>query len=122
MGKTYLFECGLCHYRVKTSGGMDAGVDCDVQTVVCRDCRELFDVYTRVRRLSSPMGKFKLLNLEIPPAALVGSPARKKDWEKLSPACPRSGKHRVEAWRDPGRCPRCGNYMGKNGLAFRVWD
>jgi hypothetical protein len=122
MGKTYLFECGLCHYRVKISGGMDAGVDCDVQTVVCRDCRELYDVYTRVRRLSSPTGKFKLLNPEIPPAALKGSPARKKDWQKMSPTCPLSGKHRVEAWRDPGRCPRCGSFLEKSGLPFRVWD
>ena len=122
MGKTYLFECGLCHYRVKISGGTDAGVDCDVQTVVCRDCRELFDVYTRVRRQSSPVGKFRALNPEIPPAALTGSPARKKDWQKLLPMCPMEGKLRVEPWRDPGRCPRCGNYLEKNGIPFRVWD
>ena len=81
MGKTYLYECGLCHYRVKVSGGTDAGVDCDVQTVVCRDCRELFDVFTRVRRQSTPVGKFKAFGAEIPPAALRGSPARKKDWQ-----------------------------------------
>lgn len=122
MGKTYLFECGLCHYRVKVSGGSDAGVDCDVQTVVCLDCRELFDVFTRVRRRSNPVGKFQALNPEIPPAALKGSPARKKDWEKPAPACPMEEKHRVETWRDPGRCPRCGNYLEKNGLPFRVWD
>ena len=122
MGKTYLFECGLCHYRVKVSGGRDAGVDCDVQTVVCRDCRELFDVFTRVRRQSAPFGKFKALSVEIPPAALKGSPARKKDWQSHQPTCPVEGKHRVETWRDPGRCPRCGNYLEKNGLPFRVWD
>ena len=122
MGKTYLFECGLCHYRVKVSGGMDAGVDCELQTVACRDCKELFDVYTKVRRLSSPVGKFKTVNPEIPPAALAGSPARKKDWEQKPLACPRQGKHRVEPWREPGRCPRCGNFLEKNGMAFRVWD
>jgi hypothetical protein len=122
MGKTYLFECGLCHYRVKVSGGADAGVDCYVQTVVCLDCRELFDVFTRVRRQSNPVGKFRVLNLEIPPAALTGSPARKKGWQKFDPTCPFEGKHRVQVWRDPGRCPRCGNYLEKSGLPFRVWD
>jgi hypothetical protein len=122
MGKTYLFECGLCHYRVKVSGGADAGVDCEIQTVVCRDCRELFDIFTRVRRQSTPFGKFKALNPEIPPAALVGSPARRKGWQKPPPACPREAKHRIEPWNDPGRCPRCGNYLEKSGLPFRVWD
>jgi hypothetical protein len=122
MGKTYLFECGLCHYRVKVSGGADAGVDCEVQTVACRDCRELYDVFTRVRRQSTPVGKFKTLNPEIPPAALIGSPARRKGWQKNPLACPREPKHRIESWNDPGRCPRCGNYLEKSGLPFRVWD
>jgi len=126
MGKTYLFECGLCHYQVKVSGGTAAGVDCDIQTVVCRDCRELFDVFTRVRRQSSPVGKFRALHPEIPPAALKGSPARGKPWEESELACPmerdRHHKHRVEEWKDPGRCPRCGSYLEKNGLPFRVWD
>jgi hypothetical protein len=125
MGKTYLFECGLCHYRVKVSGGSDAGVDCHTQTLLCHDCRELFDVFTRVRRQSSPVGKFQALHPEIPPAALAGSPARKKSWEAAGLTCPMEHdriKHRVEAWKDPGRCPRCGSFMEKNGVAFRVWD
>jgi hypothetical protein len=122
MGKTYHFECGLCHYRVNVSGGTAAGVDCEVQTVVCRDCRELYDIFTRVRRQSTPVGKFKAVHPEIPPAALAGSPARTRDWQKPPVTCPRESKHRVELWNDPGRCPRCGNYLEKNGLAFRVWD
>ena len=125
MGKTYLFECGLCHYRVKVSGGSDAGVDCHTQTLLCHDCRELFDVFTRVRRQSSPVGKFQALHPEIPPAALAGSPARKKSWEAAGLTCPMEHdqiKHRVEAWKSPGRCPRCGSFMEKMGMAFRVWD
>jgi len=122
MGKTYLFECGLCHYRVKISGGVDAGLDCDVQTVVCRDCKELFDAFTRVRRQSSPVGKFREAYPEIPPAALAGSPARERDWQKPALACPLNPKHVVEAWKDPGRCPRCGNFLEKSGMPFRAWD
>ena len=122
MGKTYVFECGLCHYRVKVSGGADSGLDCEVQTIACRDCRELFDVFTRVRRQAAAVGKFKPKHLEIPPVALPGSPASKIGWQKFELACPLEKKHRVEPWNDPGRCPRCGNYLEKNGLPFRIWD
>ena len=73
MGKTYVFECGLCHYRAKVSGGADSGVDCEVQTIACRDCRELFDVFRRARGQAAPVGKFKSGSPEIPPVALPGS-------------------------------------------------
>ena len=52
VGRTYQFECPYCQYRAKVSGGADSGVHCEVQTVVCRDCRELIDVFTKVRRLA----------------------------------------------------------------------
>lgn len=122
MGKTYVYECGLCHYRVKVSGGADSGLDCEVQTIACRDCRELFDVFMRVRRQAATAGRFKSRHLEIPPVALSGSPARQAGWQKFELACPVDVKHHVEAWNDPARCPRCGNYLEKNGFPFRVWD
>jgi hypothetical protein len=122
MGKTYVFECGLCHYRAKISGGGDSGVDCEVQTIACRDCRELFDVFRRARRQSAPAAKFKPSHPEIPPVALPGSPARANGWQEFKLACPVNRKHLVEPWNDPGRCPRCGNYLEKNGLPFRLWD
>lgn len=122
MGKTYVFECGLCHYRAQVSGGADSGVDCNVQTVVCLDCRELFDVFTKVRRMASPAGKFKPKLPEIPPAALPGSPAHETGWANFKPACPRNPKHSVESWQAPARCPHCGNFMEKNGIPFRLWD
>lgn len=123
MGKTYKFECGLCHYRAKVSGGADSGVDCEIQTVVCHECRELSDAFTRVRRQASAFGKFKPTHPEIPPGALPGSSAHRQDgWQKFKPACPANPKHRVEPWNDPGRCPRCGNFMEKEGLPYRMWD
>jgi hypothetical protein len=122
MGKTYAFECGLCHYRVQVSGGAHSGVDCEVRTVVCRDCRELFDVFTRVRRQAAPVGKFKSRQAEIPPVALPGSPARQVGWQHLKLSCPVNGKHLVDPWNDPGRCPRCGNFMEKNGFPIKIWD
>ena len=126
VGKTYHFECPYCHYRAKISGGADSGVHCEVQTVVCRDCRELMDVFTRVRRRegAETVKKFPgFFRPEIPPVVLRdGSPAGRLVWQKFAPACPMEPKHIVEAWKDPGRCPRCGNFMEKNGLPFRLWD
>ena len=60
---------------------------------------------------------------EIPPVILHdGSKSRHLVWQKFKPACPVDTKHFVEPWKDPGRCPRCGNFMEKNGLPFRLWD
>jgi hypothetical protein len=128
VGRTYLFECSYCQYRAKVSGGADSGVHCEVQTVVCRDCRELMDVFTKVRRLadgsSSAPEKFPgFFRPEIPPVVLSGGTAgRRWFWEKCKLSCPVKPKHFVEAWNDPGRCPRCGNFMEKNGFPFRRWD
>ena len=133
MGRTYIFECPQCQYRTQVSGGADSGVHCRVQTVICRDCRELYDVLIRVRRRAgAPLkaGKFPGFDRpEIPPVVLrEGSVNPKREqpaplvWQDLALACPRWPKHFVEPWNDPGRCPRCGNFLEKNGLPFRLWD
>jgi hypothetical protein len=133
VGKTFQFECPQCQYRAKISGGADSGLDCDVQTIVCRSCRELFDVFTRVRRVAGEKEfprKFSAFNRpEIPTVILReslfanrrGAP-RKFEWRKLKLQCPVEPKHFVEAWKNPGRCPRCGNFLEQNGFAFRLWD
>jgi hypothetical protein len=66
---------------------------------------------------------------EIPPVVLRGSSVNPKRgqprplvWRKFKLACPVEPKHFVEAWNDPGRCPRCGNFLEKSGLPFRLWD
>jgi hypothetical protein len=126
MGRTYHFECPQCHYHAKISGGADGGVHCEVQTVACRDCRELFDVFTRKREAADAPVKIKFpafFGPEIPPVILrdkAKAPCR--DWRKFRLACPVGARHFVELWKDPGRCPRCGNFMEKNGLPFRLWE
>ena len=50
MGRTFRFHCTQCQYHADISGGVDSGLNCDVQTILCRECRELYDVFTRVRR------------------------------------------------------------------------
>ena len=134
MGKTFHFECPWCQYRANLSGGPDSGVHCEVQTVVCRDCRELYDVPTRVRRREpekeiAPGNYFRALRPEIPPVVLrngsfhaLNTPLRPLVWQQFRLECPVNPRHFVEAWKDPGRCPRCGNFLEKNGWPFRIWE
>lgn len=133
MGRTYLFECPQCHYRARISGGADGGRHCEVQTVVCRDCRELFDVVTREHRREGEDGRpVKFPGFQWPdiPTIVLGessvSPAKaprpRLIWRNRELSCRVDEKHFVEAWSDPGRCPHCGNFMEKTGRPFRVWD
>lgn len=139
VGRTYHFECPHCQYRARVSGGADDGINCAVQTIACHDCREIFDVFTRLRRRNSgaQAGRKKTFpeDIPIPPMMLVQQVYREFEagprprvsppatfWEKLKPACPVSERHRIEPWNDPGRCPRCGNFMEKNGYPYRMWD
>ena len=132
VGRTYIFECPQCQYRATVSGGADSGVHCAIQTVVCRDCRDLFDVFTRQRRRVDAVEVIKFPSFyrpEIPPVILRDSSVNPKrgqpcplEWRTFKLACPVGSKHFVEPWNNPGRCPRCGNFMGKNGLPLRLWD
>src|SRR4051812_7594961 len=49
MGKSYWFECARCGYRAKVAGRGDRGLNFFVQTIVCRDCRQLYDAVTRLK-------------------------------------------------------------------------
>ena len=132
VGKTYQFECPLCQYHAKGSGGADAGLHCEIQTVSCRDCRQLYDVYIQVRRRAGAVEKIKFPGFfrpEIPPVILRQSTSRpstekspKLVWQKFLQMCPVDEKHIVETWKDPGRCPRCRCYMDKSGFPFRIWE
>jgi hypothetical protein len=132
VGKTYFFECPLCQYRVKVSGGADSGRHCEIQTVICRDCRELYDVFTRQRRRKDAANVVKFPGFYRPeiPAVVLGqssinpskAPPAPLVWQDSKLACPVAPEHIVEPWNDPGRCPRCGNYLEKNGFPYRTWD
>src|SRR5438046_6851245 len=49
MGRSYWFECSKCGYRAKVSGGEDRGLHFFVQTIACRDCKQLYDAVIRLR-------------------------------------------------------------------------
>ena len=137
MGRSYWFECSKCGYRTKVSGGADRGLNFFVQTILCRDCRELYDAVTRLKvPASGPEQSFSAssriawerLQLKVAPsfmAVLNRLPAKgvkQFRWLDFKFKCPVSTFHRVQGWHDPGKCPRCGAYLEKNAVPYRLWD
>jgi hypothetical protein len=138
MGKSYWFECSRCGYRAKVAGRADDGLNVSVQTILCEDCKELYDAVTRLRILNGSQPALRgILNNASTALQTAGKPPPASDWalnrlrytgEKISdwlkfPAkCPVSLSHRVRLWNDPDKCPRCGIYLEKGALAYRIWD
>jgi ribosomal protein S27AE len=120
MGRSYQFDCSKCGYRAKVAGRADRGLDFFVQTIACHDCKALFDMVTRLKvpdeekeqGLLPPAfrrNKFFLFqrNTSVPP-----------DFETVLNRLP----YRVRAWNDPDKCPRCGVYMDRSALPYRIWE
>jgi hypothetical protein len=136
MGRSYLFECPKCSYQASVSGGADSGFEFSVQTTACRDCKTLFDSVVRLRvpdpgpKIPSEFQRLRWRKAqpEIPPSLetvlnrLLPVGLRNFKWIAFKIRCPVSVAHRVQVWKEPGKCPRCGTYMEKNALPFRHWD
>jgi hypothetical protein len=140
MGRSYWFECPKCGYRAKVSGRADRGVSFCVQTILCRDCKELYDAVTRLKvpEESSLLGNSGALhkakfsrarrNIHPPPtfqSALSRLPlagVKRTGWLPFKLQCPVSALHRVRSWNDPDQCPKCGVFLEKGGLPYRLWD
>ncbi len=141
MGRTYLFECAKCGYRARISGGPDRGFHFAVQTILCHECRELYDAVTAMKvavpRMLGSGGMLKtarsfslgaLKAPSAPPAfaaVLNRLPLRgvkRTRWVKFKSACPVAPGHRVREWNRPDKCPKCGVYLEQNALPFRIWD
>ena len=140
MGRSYWFECPKCGYRAKVSGRAERGLSFFVQTILCRDCRELHESVTRLRVPDESGGwgnlgglrQTRLLKahprLTAPPsfqAVLNRLPAagvRRFKWLAFKLQCPVSAIHRVRSWNDPDRCPKCDVFLEKSALPYRLWD
>lgn len=142
MGKSYWFECGRCGYRAKVAGRADEGLHLSVQTILCQDCKELYDAVTRIRILDGsqpalhgtlcvpapgPTTELKSQSMKAPSFSWALNRLRYtgekiSDWLKFPLKCPVSALHRIRVWTDPDKCPRCGIYLERAPLAFRVWD
>jgi hypothetical protein len=138
MGRTYLFECARCGYRATVAGGVERGLHLAVQTIHCLDCRELQDAVTELKVPATPanLQRWKLKPTpfetgpsdEKPPtfaAALdylvVGSGKRFR-WVQFKTVCPVSARHPIRAWKQPGKCPKCGVFLDGSGTPFKAWD
>jgi hypothetical protein len=135
MGRSYWFECSKCGYRAKVSGRTDRGLNVFVQTIVCQDCKELYDAVTRIRVAEEPKsaglkGKLRTLReaLKHPPTFLAAlnrltlMGGQNLRWLQFPAQCPVASFHRVKPWTDPDKCPRCGIYLEKNVLPYRIWE
>ena len=142
MGRSYYFECGRCEYRVAVSGGSDRGVCFGVQTISCLDCKALYDSVTKLKAPEAPLlsrwrNLWTLVRQKASPwhrqsprvpsfqEALGRLPtlgASTGRWIQFRLQCPVSAAHRVESWNDPGKCPKCGQFMEQSALPFRLWD
>ena len=144
MGRSYWFECSKCGYRVKVSGRADRGLHVFVQTIHCRDCKELLDAVTRIRMPDQVPGPvrarfsagglawFKLAGrnwaTDGPPSlqtvlgrlSYIGFTRFK--WLDFEPQCPVSPRHSVQSWSEPGKCPKCGVFLEKSAVPYRIWD
>jgi len=141
MGRTYVFECSQCGYRVRVSGGADRGFHFAVQTLLCFECKQLYDAVTGFRiavvsPLKEPLIRRRFKSLKEAAAKKAARPptfaealnrlpppgAKPFRWLRFKPACPAFPRHRVREWEHPDRCPQCGVVMEQNALPFRIWD
>ena len=139
MGRSYWFECPKCGYRAIVAGRADQGLDLVVQTILCRDCKQLCDVVTRMRVADEAVGlgsgigirKGRLAKarpVTAPPTfqsalnRLPPSGARPYRWLSFKLQCPVSALHRVRSWNEPDYCPKCGIFLEKSALPYRLWD
>lgn len=138
MGRTYLFECTMCGYRVTVAGGAAEGAHLVAQTIHCLDCRELHDAVTELKVPATPanLARWKLKPTPFdtgpsdqkPPSfdaalnqLMIGSGKRFR-WVKFKLVCPVSVRHRIRPWQQPGKCPKCGVFLEGGGTPFKVWD
>jgi len=147
MGRCYAYTCSKCEYTAKVSGAEDRGMDVFTRTIHCLDCRDLFDVVSHARQ-TRPAGLSKTLKTpavqrrlwagvtwpahatcsevvqrvgvrrpdhELPAASLTR-------WVTFRLVCPHGAHHRIERWSDPGRCPKCGTYLDRTLVPYRIWE
>jgi len=142
MGRSYHFDCSRCGYRVAVSGGSDTGVRFWVQTIGCRDCKALHDAVIRLKVVDGPLlsrwrNVWSFMRQKASPssrhpsrapsfqeaiARLAILSAQSSRWVEFRAQCPISSSHPIEVWNEPGKCPKCGHFMEKGALPFRLWD
>lgn len=121
MGRMYLFECSRCGYRARVSGSADHGRYVIIQTILCTECKELYDAVIAFKPSAfrafypNTVPKFAALLNRLPPRGV-------RPWIKWKPVCPVSCRHRIRLWKPPDKCPKCGAFLDPGPIPVRRWD
>ncbi|MGH7867127.1 MAG: hypothetical protein ACREP9_05685, partial [Candidatus Dormibacteraceae bacterium] len=98
---------------------------------------ELYDAVTRMRVPTEPrrgvddgrmgFGSSLLLEKQSPTFQLAlnrlnVAGGKKYHWVQFPLRCPVVGFHRVQPWNTPDKCPRCGVYLERTVLPYRLWE
>ena len=109
MGMMTDFSCLSCGYHVDAMvSGYDMGMASHVVAISCTDCREL-----RVARVPGEPREEGARSA----AEAATAQGRLPDGVR----CPRSSRHRISVWTDPGPCPRCAATL-ERGSNMILWD
>ena len=143
MGRSYWFQCPRCGYNAKVCGRADRGLNFFVQTITCHECRALYDAVVRLkvpderRLLGNRLDKNALKrsplngagyaqrvapNMQSVMMTLAYTGVKRFKWLDFRLLCPVSPRHEIETWNDPGKCPKCGIFLEKSVIPFKVWD
>lgn len=137
MGRTFLFQCPRCSYRAAVAGGHDRGAHCVIQTIRCLDCNALADAPVRLRLANEDLDQpYRLWKRNLLGESEAAAPQRllawhnrlmfggvlQMEWVPVKLRCPVSAHHRIEPWRQPGKCPRCGSYLERALTPYQIWD
>lgn len=122
MGETYTFTCDSCGYEAEVAGGLASGLLMQVETIVCFDCAQLYDVVVGERSLEIPQGFDPCASGQAGGEELDFYPPVDEGFLAVPACCPVSEDHSWQRWVDPGVCPRCGEEMVKDPLVLLHWD
>lgn len=127
MGSIYRFTCSSCGYEAEVSGRADYGQESRTETVVCRGCRDLFDIVVGSTDDGEPLSRrgvdefgqeWSDLTEEAQVIQPRDSPPKRAPKGKRCPEC---RSRRLFIWSGSDGCPQCGSAMTRDGPTI-MWD
>ncbi len=115
MGKTFVFSCTKCSYKVKTSGGEDRGMAAFSNTYICSSCKIIVDITERVL-----IEREKIIGKSFFGVPKIKREVTFREKEIICPDC--HNKTSLEKWDNINMpCPKCDGKMEKGSL-IGLWD
>ena len=105
MGSMSEFICPNCNFRLEMCGGYSVGMTSSCQTYYCRDCKWVFDHFTKHDFSDPEKSPF----------------SQDRGIEGKGVPCPKCGKKETDFWNPGFPCPKCNTKMHEGGMVMR-WD